>query len=299
MALIAVLISLLAERLVPRLQEIRELEWFAAYGRWVLGRAPAWLSKGGWGVALVLAGPLVLIWGLHWLVEGWLFGFPELFLAIAVLFFSLRLGGLDESVDAYVEARDQGLDQDARHHAQNVIPEPMPADADGELRAFAENVLYQSLERVFAVIFWFALLGPLGAALYRLAAEMRDRLAPGNPPLETALSKLIGFLDWAPARLMTLAFLLTGSFEEGIEAWRRAGEPEERKPLEAENRDLVRRVGCGALRLPEHMMTEAQREAAEAGPDTDTIRSARGIILRSLVIWLAVIALLTLGGWLA
>ncbi len=293
MALIALLVALVGERFVTRFQEARELAWFPGYADAVVNRVPARL--GAWGrLLLVLAGPVGLVWLAQALAADWAWGLAELVLAVAVLFLTLRLGGLEERVDAYLAAHEAGHIQEARHHAQAIIDAPIPQDAESEAGEVAAAVLRQGMGRVFGVIFWFAVLGPLGAVAYRLSVELSRGPGSTASALGPALVPLRGFLDWAPARLMALGFVLTGNFEQGLQAWRSPA-AEHGTDLAAENHALLARVGCGALTLTPD---EAEQAGFPASGGAGMVRSARGLVLRSLVIWLAVVALMTLGGWL-
>jgi AmpE protein len=63
-------------------------------------------------------------------------------------------------------------------------------------------------ERLFAVLFWFCLLGPMGAVLYRMTALSAENDAPFTLPALTARR----WLDWLPIRLFALLCALAGHF---------------------------------------------------------------------------------------
>ena len=75
------------------------------------------------------------------------------------------------------------------------------------------------LDGIFAILFWFFLLGPAGAVLYRAAALYREqpRVQDGRLlPCESWLAAL----DWLPARYMALCACLAGNFTPGFQLWR-------------------------------------------------------------------------------
>jgi len=65
--------------------------------------------------------------------------------------------------------------------------------------------------QLFAVIFWYVLLGALGVLSYRLISLSRKQKLTAN--LATILTNI---LDWIPARINVLLFLLVGNFQKGF-----------------------------------------------------------------------------------
>jgi membrane protein required for beta-lactamase induction len=83
--------------------------------------------------------------------------------------------------------------------------------------------------------------------------------------------------------MLAMGYALTGHFDGALQAYRnRPYEPD----LALENYDVLVNTGMGALR--DH----------EASDEISSIISARNLVMRSILIWIAVLALLTLGGWL-
>ena len=85
MALIAILISLMVERLLGSMEELRRFDWFHAYHRWAAAHlAQVRLLKGPLGVLLLLLPLIAPVVAIDYYLSGvWLlFG-----LAFAVLIF--------------------------------------------------------------------------------------------------------------------------------------------------------------------------------------------------------------------
>ena len=86
-----------------------------------------------------------------------------------MLFYAWGPRDLDLDVDAIVNARDA----DARRAAAATLwPDGARRRIDGG--ALVEAVFRNALRRWFGVLFWFLLLGPVGALLYRLTALARE-----------------------------------------------------------------------------------------------------------------------------
>ncbi|TQV63469.1 MAG: hypothetical protein FNT29_07050 [Halothiobacillaceae bacterium] len=304
MLLLATLIALFAERLAPSLAESRSLAWFDGYFNALRGR----LNVPGWLALLVMVAPWALLAAaLQSLFHGVLWGLLELAFSVAVLFLALRPGSIDPAIDGYVEAREKGEDGAARHHAEHLLGGSVPQSVEEEVRAVADTLLLEANERWVAPILWFVLLGPMGAIIYRLTVEVGHRAEAGAACEAARL--LRAALDWLPARLLAAMYILSGSFEEGLNAWRQDGQvsvgathggPMSRATeLEQENRDLLLRVGRASLRTEDYGITTEIGESGEIEADASIVRAARGLVLRSIIVIVAIIALLTLGDWIA
>jgi membrane protein required for beta-lactamase induction len=164
----------------------------------------------------------------------------------------------------------------------------------GPLGATLASLLEQANVRLFAVLFWFMLIGPAGALLYRCAAFLAGEAATlEKPRLARAAERTFAVLDWAPARLLSLSFFLAGSFDDAMHAWRRVTAAEQ--DLSESNRSVVIVTGCGAMR---HDVEDAFDESEHGDAyDLYWVRAARGLVLRSVVVWVTVVALLTMAGW--
>jgi len=302
MLLLATLMALFAERLAPQLAERRSLAWFDAYFDSMQTRA----NLAGWSALLVLVAPWVVLTALAQLVfHGVLWNFLELAFSVLVLFFALRPGSLDPAVDAYVAAREQGEDGQARHRAEHILGGSAPEAVEEEVRAVADTLLLEANERWVAPILWFVLLGPVGAVLYRLTVHVEARAGQGA--LCEAARLLRAAMDLIPAYVLAAMYTLSGSFEEGLNAWRQEKQVSVDAPhgealsradeLEQANRDVLLRVGRAALRTETYSITTEISESGEIEADASIVRSARGLVLRAIIIIVAIIALLTLGDW--
>lgn len=301
MNLIALLIGLVVERLATQLFHLRRL-------RWIDGIIDAGFSRAGsvsdssaiipvFAISALLVLPLLIV---VLMLGDTLFGFPYLLLAIVVLFFSLGPQDIGEDVDDYCQAIEDGDKERVRETAMAIIESDVPEDTLERIHRVEEAVCVQANNRLFAVIFWFVLLGPLGAWTYRVTDLVRRRavFAAGRDEetdgaadrLKDAATSLHGWLAWVPARLTAIGYAAAGNFDAALGAWRAPSEQRSDSPVEY-SEHLLARVGVAALGI-------------EDDPDEDlTSRGIRGataanqLVFRLLLIWGVVIAAMTLYGW--
>lgn len=85
----------------------------------------------------------------------------------------------------------------------------------GELLERGENPAKPYFQNVnsqlFTPIFWYLLLGPLMLVFYRLNTQLSS-----NQPYSSFSEKLSAVLEWVPARLTAMSYLLAGNFQRGF-----------------------------------------------------------------------------------
>jgi len=174
-------------------------------------------------------------------------------------------------------------------------------------RLAIEQALLASHRHVFAPLLWFALLGPAGALLYRLAHSF-DELWGQRGELEFGefgrfAHQAFALIDWLPLRVTAASFAVVGDFEDAIHCWRTQAD---RWPNGASGILLASGAGALGVRLgmPVH---DAIQDMGEVGDrpelglgedaDPDFMQSTIGLVWRSLVFGLAVLAMVWLSGW--
>jgi AmpE protein len=301
MKLVALLIGLILERLATQLFHLRELRWLDRvidFGFRQVDRYANWpplLLVVLLTVVLVL--PVLLV---RLSLGDTLYGFPYLILAVVVLFFSLGPRDIAEEVDEHCAALKSEDPERIRATAKALLEKDIPADPVERSLEVEQAVCVQGNNRLFAVIFWFVLVGPLGAWTYRVTdlirrravfRAARDDSGTGAASLVVgAAEDLHGWLAWIPARLTAVGYALAGNFDGALTAWR-TPVPRGTEELHARSENLLARVGAGAIALPlvvEENSTERSMRGAAA---------AKRLVLRSLFIWAAVVAAMTLYGW--
>ena len=295
MNLVALILGLVTERLVTNLLHLREPRWFDTYFDWgfahlqKLSGVLAYLGA----VVLVLL-PVIPVLLIVFAFGDSLFGLPYLAFAVLVLLISLGPRDLGEDVDEYCFAVETGDQDKADHAAKALLEKDIPAEPAERQRAIQEAIMVQANNRIFGVVFWFMVLGPAGAWLFRVADLLRRRAAfeaardeDGVDGLATYLivvRRVHGVLAWIPARLLALGFALAGSFEDAVSDWRGYYENCADQFFEVSD-DVIACAGCGAL------------QTREVPSEVEAARGAMSLVLRTLFVWVFFIAVLTLVGW--
>ena len=288
-----IVICLIAERFLLEHQAVRQYGWFERYSNWLSQQTTSrWLSRGTLRTLALLLPPVLITGIVQQLLAHALFGLPGVLFAALVLLYTLGPVDLDSQTDAYTHAVESGDDESVRTIARQIIDDEPPPSEPALSQAVSEGILYQANARIFGVLFWFLLLGPLGALLYRLA-NRTPLLEDANRDMNFYLSarQLISILDWLPARITAVCYAIAGSFEDALYGWRSYQESRFDEFSDSNTGTLVC-TGSGAMRL-----TTLLEEANEELQDYSHLpQAAMALVWRSLVVWLVIVGLLTLTG---
>jgi membrane protein required for beta-lactamase induction len=237
--------------------------------------------------------PLLGVSLIHHLLNENLFGIPGAIFACLILLYSFGPEDLDQQISLFAEASNRGDREASDLIARQLLHDEPPPREPGYTQAVTESVLEQANSRIFAVIFWFLILGPLGALLYRLATLL-PQLETSHKNLDFFLAsrQFIAFLDWAPARITAFTYAIAGSFEDALNGWRSY---QETRFDEFSNNasGILICTGTGALRLSSLL----DDKFGNTGESHYVVEAAMGLIWRSLLVWLAILSIFTLAGW--
>jgi len=279
--LVAILLVLVLIRFMPELARLRNFDWWTAWFGRVRASSPA-------GAPLLCVGaPVVVCAIVQWGLRGSLFGLGAALLAAIVLFYCWGPRDLERDVEAIEKAPDT----DRRVAAAQAL---RTDDRDGAV-AFESEALVcatfaSALKRWFGVLFWFALLGPAGALLYRLL----QLCAATTDAMQAAQTRrAIMAFDWLPAHFVALALAVASNFDAVFKTWRDwHATHTDRFELNPGFLDAIARASVDAD-------VEADDEYGRRDPHAPLVALSDAMVLvrRVLVVWLTVIALVVLGGW--
>ncbi len=256
MQTLSVLIVLVLDRIAPTLNEYRNACLLSRHFRWLADNwFPEQLPRRI--VPLLLMLPGLLLTGLA--SELFQSGFLAQIFSLIIAFLCMQPGVLNEDADNLIDRLEA--------HAQQ-------GEDSGQLFGLANKGL-------FTVIFWFVVLGPLAAVAYRMLIQLSAEKQFGTRSLWTKdINTLIHLLEWFPALISSLLFMVCGNFEAGLKA--STPLPVFSADLQALNESRLRQVGIASIAGDQNQIH----------PDTELVRQSRGLLLRSLVLWLALAALL-------
>jgi len=304
--LLAVVAALVIARVRgPLAASVRHYDWYAHWLDWLDAQFPEgsfW--RGRWGAALALVPPLLVVLLFQIALRHPLYGLVGVLFAIAVLFYAWGPRDLDLDIDAIADAPDAT----ARRAAMaRLWPDAPPLAIDGS--ALVSAVFQNALRRWFGVLFWFLVMGPTGALLYRLAVLSCEGAYARKVPMETrdGAATLLKLLDWPVAQLLTLALALVGNFDTVLGAWREAGGASftlDHRFLDAAGRasvrtELAEEAADYADGIAESGIEATPPPAAAPVSELPELRDAMSLVWRSLLVWLAVLALFVIAGFVA
>ncbi|UJJ32373.1 regulatory signaling modulator protein AmpE [Halopseudomonas maritima] len=244
-----------------------------------------WADRGPWLVMLLVLLPLLPLAVLQWWLGSQSLGLMLLLLSALVLLACMgRRDPLEGMTARFEAALARGDQQAASQLVEHELGAPVPADADGALPplvAAARRVLLREVLHGYVVtVFWFVLLGPVGALGYRLLHLLTARqAAPQTGPAPA----LVHALEWLPARLLAVSFALVGHFDHVRDALAGA-----LLSWDVGADELVDRTAVAAL-------SGGQGSLADED-DTGALADTRTLLKRALLAWAVVMALLVVLG---
>lgn len=268
MTILIVLIGLLLSHAFATVGRWRDFGWLLWPTRQLRERFPGqdWLA-----LASVILTTLIAAWAATAFMMLLLGGFGWALLALTTFVYTLGPRDLDRDVQRLL---DEPGHADARDAAR-----AMGLGDDTGPSAAGAAVVHAARTRWFAILFWFTLLGIPGALLYRLCQKAMQDEDLGVAQLDW-LARLRWVLEWPVLVLMTLALGLVTDLDRVAQAWKHY------------HRD--RAWWVFSPRLIDEVMAEVLSDAdsREAG-----LRRGHQLAWRMLVLWLVILSLMLIAGW--
>jgi adenosylcobinamide-phosphate synthase len=305
MSLFTIILALLFEQAKP-VAVGRVNAWLTAWANLLESRFNAGEPRHGvaaWMVGVALPSALVLVA----YVIAYRYSWPvALVLGVGVLYVTTGFRQFSHYfTDIHLALRAGELD-----HARRLLAEWRGASVDrltsSEVARLAiEEALLASHRHVFAPLFWFAVLGPAGALLYRLARhfcytwQADERRIGELEAFGEFARRAYAVIDWLPVRMTAVSFAVVGNFEDAIYCWRGQAD---RWPDESSG--ILLTAGAGALGVRLGMPVEigghlGARPELGLGDDADVdfMQSTIGLVWRSLVMAMLLLTLLSIASW--
>lgn len=316
MSFFAILLALVLEQARP-LPAVNAI--YTTVERWVAWvartldagiRHQAWIT---WGITVI--GPALVAMLVHWTLEwglGWLFA---VFWHVALLYITLGFRQFSHHFTAIREALENGEESKARELLAEWQQTQVGQIPRSEIvRHVIEYSMIAAHRHVFGVFFWYAALsivglGPVGAVVYRLTELAQRRWqqpsADGSvtsEALQSVANKAWQTLDWLPSRMTALGFAIVGSFEDAMDGWRNHAQnfPEDNDGviLAATAGAINIRLGGAPLKTPseEGQASDTTGSSSTSGrpPEVAHFAQVVGLVWRTVIMWLVLVALLTM-----
>jgi adenosylcobinamide-phosphate synthase len=330
MSFFAILVALLIEQVRPLAQDNPVHATMRNWVRWVRSNFEAGRTPHGWLVwSLSIGVPAAVTLGIHWLLVLTLGWGVAIVWSVAILYVTLGFRQFSHHFTGIRDALDAGDEELARQllaRWQRVDAADLPRSEI--VRHVIEYSVLAAHRHVFGVLFWFTVLaalglGPTGAVVYRMSGflarycvQRRKAVTTRQPPSDSlvrASLRMWSYIDWLPARITALGFAVVGSFEDAIDGWRHHAQ---RFPNDNDGVILAATAGAVNVRLggrelrPVYAPESSQGfQAAAPGvttggagntstpgrePEPAHLAQVVGLVWRSVVMWMMLLALLTL-----
>lgn len=289
MSLLSVIFALIAESLITSLSELRRFDFFHSYTRWLREKLPTFsFQNGSVTLLIVLAGALFSVWLVSAMLGNVLSLFGFIF-GIAVLIFTIGPRDLDSDVQNVITALENKDYEAANIHASELCGRDISEPPLQLVQTVKEEILLQANTRMLGVFFWFILLGPVGAVLFRLSCLLKDKEREEDNDFADACREFYDIIIWLPARICVLSYAVAGNFVDTMSYWNGVSDLWLR-----DSEEFIVVSGIGALRYEQRIGGHEHDDE----PDVAVIEQALSLVKRAVIVWVVLLGLLTVTGWL-
>jgi len=319
MSFFSIFLALVIEQARPMSPSHFLHKWLRIWADWVSShvdggtRSQAWLA---WG--LMIGAPAALAVIVHWLLAYFLGWFIAVLWNVALLYVTLGFRQFSHHFTGIRDALNDGDETLARQllaEWQQVEVNDLPRNEI--VRHVIEHSILSAHKHVFGVFFSYALLsvvglGPVGAVVYRVSEFAKSYSASAaslsnhaNTPegtqahwvsdaLKSVTNEAWHAVDWLPARATAMGFAIMGSFEDAMDGWRNHAQkfPDDNDGviLAATAGAINVQLGGAALQpdLPGSSSTPGRQ------PELSHFAQVVGLVWRTVIMWLVLVALLSL-----
>ena len=315
MSFFAILLALVLEQARPLKSDNLVFLTIDRWIQWTVrtldagARSQAWIT---WGVTVL--GPASLAMLVHWLLTWGLGWWVAVFWNVALLYATLGFRQFSHHFTGIREALEDGDEHKAREllaQWQQVQVGQIPRSEI--VRHVIEYSVIAAHRHVFGVFFWYAALsiiglGPVGAVIYRLTELAQRRwqepAADGSwasDVLRSVSVRAWQALDWLPSRMTALGFAIVGSFEDAMDGWRHHAQnfPDDNDGVILAATAGAINIRLGGAALPTQDANDEQDKAGGSStpgrvPEVAHFAQVVGLVWRTVIMWLVLVALLTM-----
>ncbi|WP_221799352.1 regulatory signaling modulator protein AmpE [Oceanobacter mangrovi] len=277
----------------------------------------------GWRFLVAVIIPAVLVSVGFWLLGSVAWGLPAFAGEILLLLALLSQANVGRSLRQYRDCLGTGDVQGAWFCAEQAIALPESAlsdEAESMNRQVLQAVMYRWFEYFFLIVFWYVVADVAGVILAWLTlnyvrrqqrqgavaddigktdaeevvseSEIEPASKPVVQPLSCIAVNCLHWLEWAPARLLGLTYCLAGNMTLALPVW---------KSLlwksAIHSQQVLDRIASAALSVG-YEGRHWHSAATDASAAAQELEEWHQLHIRSGSVWLVVIAVATIGGWL-
>ena len=240
---------------------------------------------------LVVFLPSIVIGGSFVIIEDQLWGLPAILLEVALLLYVLSHADFERHIEQYRQKLASGDVQGAFRCADQylAIPEIELSDELAKMHdQVCHTILHRWFEFFFLMVFWFLVLGVPGVLLAWFSLQYSQLVH-----CDEKAWRPLHWLSWIPARLLGLTFALAGNFVQGVAVWRQTLW-KWRTPADV----ALYKVALASLSNigSEQRMESMTNAESDTQVACDQMMELQMLHTRSAIIWLVIIALITIVG---
>jgi len=262
-------------------------------------------SEHSWilGILAIYAVPLLIVGLLLLMLEGAFFGLLVMLLHVLVLLIAFdrtQPGNLALEFLAMWQAGDWRRSREFLEQEMATDQESLALlDDDQHSLAlfFSKQLTYRCFEKMFVMFFWYMATGPLGIVVSYVSYQLRDcRCGDEKGETDRSIAIVIRVLEWLPVRLLMLSFSLAGNF---VKCFASLKQMFWEFNMQGNYADILYASARDALEGSPYTEPETGKGSSAAGDRQrvgEEIQALQALLERSQLIWLSVLALITLFG---
>lgn len=291
MTLLVIILVFIAQRFVGLGETFNRITWVEEYLKAMQSAFKRTAIWNHWFGIILIVLPILIVCGImQWLLHGWILGIVRFFFDFFVLWFCLDAYQLRQKLAGYFSSLQQADLAGTELQSEKFIRQnqrPLQSGLTGLARAITCEIFLRADEKLFGILFWFILLGPVGALGFFLVITIRDlAAAPNSNFVELLLpaNKIFGVLNWLPVRALGMSYALTGQFVSAFNYTLK------NFTMGVEQTTLFAiEAGFAGLNMEHHDVIHA---------DAEENQNALALVDRTFYLWIVLVAIFTLGGWL-
>lgn len=278
MSLIIILICIAVQRYLDP-SFFRKENWLARYAQGLNNLFyKIHLKNSVWNILFLILPIVIVVAAISYLLYDHFYNLFYFIFNIFILFLCLDARNMHRQLSPYFVAHENNDHQSIYHYATEFMGCSPSEDRVNLIREVTRTIFVKAELYVFSVLFWYILLGPTGAVLYALL-----RYLANSAVYKAASEYLLALMDYIPVRLTALAYALVGHFAFCLSHCKQLFLSGIRS-----TRELTWAAGIAALELEPSDVSLA---------DIEENKLALDLVDRAIVLWLLVIALLTIAAW--